>query len=156
MPIPISRKEYTKVEAEIAEHKKESAKVAREIAEAREKGDLSENAEYHAAREHKAMIDAKIAQLQSRLAESEIIDTKNIDTEHAGFGTKVTLYNTDEQTDEVYIIVDEGNADLRAGKISVTSPIATALNGHVVGDKIEVTIPAGILRFEIKKIEAAD
>ena len=135
--------------------KKKSKQLADDIAQAREKGDLSENAEYHAAREEKGMVDAKIAFIQDQLSNSVIIDDSEINTDEVGFGTKVTMQDLDSNEKVVYSIVSEGEADLFEGKITVTSPIAVSLRGHKKGDTVDITIPAGTLRYKINKIEKA-
>ena len=122
------------------------------IAEAREKGDLKENAEYDAAKEAQGMLEAKINQLEGALANARIIDEKTIDTSRVSILTKVTLTNMATKKKVTYQIVSESEADLKIGKISVTSPIGKGLLGIVKGDVAEVTVPAGILKFTVEDI----
>lgn len=123
------------------------------IAEAREKGDLKENAEYDAAKEAQGILEAKIKQLESVIANARILDESNIDTSKVSILTKVTLTNLTTKKQVTYKIVSENEADLKQGKISVTSPIGKGLLGKVVGDEVEVQVPAGILKFKVEKIE---
>jgi len=123
------------------------------IAEAREKGDLKENAEYDAAKEAQGMLEAKIKQLVGVIANARILDENNIDTSKVSILTKVTLTNMNTKKQVTYKIVSENEADLKLGKISVTSPIGNALLGKVIGDVVDVTVPAGILKFKVEKIE---
>jgi transcription elongation factor GreA len=123
------------------------------IAEAREKGDLKENAEYDAAKEAQGMLEAKIKQLEGVLANARILDESNIDTSKVSILTKVTLTNMNTQKQVTYKIVSENEADLKLGKISVTSPIGKSLLGKVIGEVVEVIVPAGVLKFKVEKID---
>ena len=122
------------------------------IAEAREKGDLKENAEYDAAKEAQGLLEAKINYLEGAMANARIIDESTIDTSRVSILTKVTATNLASKKAVTYQIVSESEADLKAGKISVTSPIGKGLLGKVVGEIAEVTVPAGVLKFKIEKI----
>ena len=122
------------------------------IAEAREKGDLKENAEYDAAKEAQGMLEAKINQLEGALANARIIDEKTIDTSRVSILTKVTLTNMATKKKVTYQIVSESEADLKLSKISVTSPIGRGLLGKVIGDVAEVIVPAGVIKFSIDNI----
>lgn len=126
--------------------------AARAIAEAREKGDLKENAEYDAAKEAQGLLEAKIAQLEGQVAQARIIDASDVDTSKVSILTKVKLTNLGTKKQVTYQIVSEKEADLKAGKISVTSPIGKGLLGKVVGDVAEVTVPAGLLKFKVEEI----
>jgi transcription elongation factor GreA len=123
------------------------------IAEAREKGDLKENAEYDAAKEAQGMLEAKIKQLEGVLANARILDESNIDTSKVSILTRVTLTNMNTKKQVTYKIVSENEADLKLGKISVTSPIGKGLLGKIIGDVVDVTVPAGVLKFKVEKIE---
>ena len=127
--------------------------ASKAIAEAREKGDLKENAEYDAAKEAQGMLEAKIKQLEGVLANARILDEKNIDTSKVSILTKVTLTNLGTKKKVTYKIVSENEADLKLGKISVTSPIGKSLLGKVIGDTVEVIVPAGVLNFKVENIE---
>ena len=126
--------------------------ASRAIAEAREKGDLRENAEYDAAKEAQGLLEAKIAQLESQIATARIVDETTIDTSKVSILTKVKVTNLATKKQVTYQIVSEKEADLKAGKISVTSPIGKGLLGKQVGDVAEVTAPAGLLKFKVEDI----
>jgi len=126
--------------------------ASRAIAEAREKGDLKENAEYDAAKESQGILEAKIAQLEGVIANARIIDESHIDTSKVSILTKVTLTNLNTKKQVTYQIVSEKEADLKVGKISVTSPIGKGLLGKQIGDVAEVQAPAGMLKFKIENI----
>ena len=122
------------------------------IAEARDKGDLSETAEYDAAREAQGMLEMKIAQMEATLANARIIDETKIDRSKVQILSKVTLLNHNNNRQVIYTIVAEHEANLREGKLAIGTPIAKALLGKKKGDIVEVTVPAGILKFEILDI----
>lgn len=126
--------------------------ASRAIAEAREKGDLKENAEYDAAKESQGILEAKIKKLEGDLASARILDESNVDTSKVSILTKVTVTNMATQKKITYQVVSEKEADLKAGKISVTSPIGKGLLGKVVGDIAEVQVPAGVVKFKIEDI----
>ncbi|MFM2138830.1 MAG: hypothetical protein RJA57_1137 [Bacteroidota bacterium] len=126
--------------------------ASRAIAEAREKGDLKENAEYDAAKEAQGLLEARIAAMEGALATIRVIDESSIDTSKVSILTRVTLTNLNTKKQVTYQIVSEKEADLKSGKISVTSPIGKGILGKVVGDTAEVQAPAGMLRFQIESI----
>ena len=126
--------------------------ASRAIAEAREKGDLKENAEYDAAKEAQGMLEAKIKYLEGVIATARILDETNIDTSKVSILTKVTVTNMGTKKKATYQIVSEKEADLKLGKISVTSPIGKGLLGKAIGEITEVTVPAGNLKFKIEDI----
>ena len=129
-------------------------KITAAIAEAREHGDLKENAEYHAAREQQSFCEGRITEIESKLAESEIIDVTEI--EPSGkviFGTTVSLYNVNSEESVTYQIVGEDEADVLSGKISVVSPISRAVMGKLEGDEVIVKAPSGDIDYEIEKVE---
>lgn len=128
------------------------AEIARQISEAREKGDLKENAEYDAAKEAQGMHEAKIAQLESAIANTRIVDAKDIDTSKVSILSKVKVTNMGNKKSVEYQIVSEQEADLKSGKISVTSPIGKGLLGKKEGEVAEVQAPSGVLKFKIEKI----
>ena len=127
--------------------------ASRAIAEAREKGDLKENAEYDAAKEAQGMLEAKIKYLEGVLATARILDESTIDISKVSILTRVTLTNLGTKKNVTYKIVSENEADLKLGKISVTSPIGKGLLGKVVGDIVDVNVPAGVLKFKVEKID---
>ena len=126
--------------------------VVQAIVEAREKGDLSENAEYDAARERQGMLEAKIAELKTLIAGARIIDESKINTDEVQLLTKVTIKNVGNNMKMTYTIVTETESNLKEGKISITTPIAKGLVGHKVGDVVEIQAPAGTMKFEILDI----
>lgn len=128
--------------------------ASRAIAEAREKGDLRENAEYDAAKEAQGILEAKIKKMESDLAIARILEADAIDTSKVSILTKVTVSNLNTKKTVTYQIVSEKEADLKAGKISVTSPIGQGLLGKTVGEVAEVKAPAGILKFKVEQISA--
>ena len=127
--------------------------IAEEIAEARAKGDLSENAEYDAAKEAQGYLEKRIAELENTLATSSIIDDKDIDDTKAYLLSTVTILNKKTNKEMKYTLVSKDEADFKAKKISVDSPIGQGILGKEVGDVVEVDVPAGKLELEIKKIE---
>lgn len=149
----VTRETLEKMQAELHQMKAvERPAAARAIAEAREKGDLRENAEYDAAKEAQGMLEAKIKQLEGLIANARIVDESTIDTSRVAILTKVTVTNLATQKKITYQIVSEKEADLKAGKISVSSPIGKGLLGKVVGDVAEVQVPAGIVKFKVEDI----
>ena len=126
--------------------------ASRAIAEAREKGDLKENAEYDAAKEAQGMLEAKINQLEGVVATAKIIDPSTLDTSKVAVLTKVTITNLGTKKTVTYQLVGEKEADLKAGKISASSPIGKGLIGKQVGEVAEVTAPAGVLKFKVLDI----
>jgi transcription elongation factor GreA len=126
--------------------------ASRAIAEAREKGDLKENAEYDAAKEAQGLLEARISKYESELAQVRIIDSENIDTSKVSILTRVTITNLATKKSMTYQIVSEKEADLKAGKISVTSPIGKGLLGKKEGDTVEIQAPNGLIRFQVEMI----
>jgi transcription elongation factor GreA len=126
--------------------------ASKAIAEAREKGDLKENAEYDAAKEAQGMLEAKIKYLEGVIATARILDESNIDTSKASILTRVTVTNLGTKKQVTYQIVSEKEADLKLGKISVTSPIGKGLLGKAIGDVVDVIVPAGTLKFKVENI----
>ena len=130
----------------------ERPNITKEIAEARDKGDLSENAEYDAAKEAQGMLEAKIAKLEAQLSQARVLDESELDTSSVHLLTKVTIRNTENDMQLTYAIVPESEADLLEKKISVESPIAQGLLGKKVGEITEIQVPSGIMKFEIVAI----
>ncbi len=126
--------------------------ASRAIADAREKGDLKENAEYDAAKEAQGMLEAKIAQLEGQIASARILDSSNIDTSKVSILTKVKVINLNTKKEITYHLVSEKEADLKLGKISVTSPIGKGLLGKTVGEIAEVVAPVGVIKFKVENI----
>ena len=130
----------------------ERPRVIASIAEARDKGDLSENAEYDAAKEEQSMLEARIAGLKARIADARIIDESRITTNEVQILTKVKVKNVKNGATKVYHLVTEGEANVAEGKLAVTTPIAKGLLGKKVGDIADVKVPAGTMQFEILEI----
>jgi len=130
----------------------ERPSISKQIAEARDKGDLSENAEYAAAKEAQGMLELKIAKLQDVIQNARVIDESKLDTSKVLLFSIVTIKNLENNTKMKYTLVPEQEADLKSGKISVTSPIARGLLGKQRGDMVEIKVPAGIIPFEIIEI----
>lgn len=128
--------------------------ASRAIAEAREKGDLKENAEYDAAKEAQGLLEAKIQRLEGELVNARVMDEDTIDTSKASILTRVTVTNLNSEKQVTYYLVSEKEADLKLGKISVTSPIGKGLLGKKVGEVAEVKVPAGLLKFKVENITA--
>jgi transcription elongation factor GreA len=131
---------------------KDRPAASRAIAEAREKGDLKENAEYDAAKEAQGLLEAKIKRLEGDLANARIVDESEIDTSKVSVLTKVTVTNLNTKKQVTYHLVSEKEADLKSGKISVTSPIGKGLLGKKIGDTAEVNAPAGVIKFKVEHI----
>ncbi len=149
----VTKETLEKLQAEL-QHMRgvERPAASRAIAEAREKGDLKENAEYDAAKEAQGLLEAKISQLEGVIASARVLDESNIDTSRVAILTKVTITNLATKKQITYQIVSEQEADLKAGKISVTSPIGKGLLGKEVGEVAEVQVPAGIVKFKVEEI----
>ena len=151
--IYLSQKGYDDLKSEL--HKLKSVdriNIIRQIAEARDKGDLSENAEYDAAKEAQGLLESRIAKLENDLANSRVLDQSELDTSTVHLLTQVTIRNVSNDLEMTYAIVSESEADLAAKKISVTSPIGMGILGKSVGDIAEITTPNGIIHFEIINI----
>lgn len=127
----------------------ERPEISRQIAEARDKGDLSENAEYDAAKEAQGILEGKIAQLKNLIATARIIDESAIKTDEVQIMNKVTIRNLKTNKDMTYTLVSESEADLKIGKIAINSPIAQGLLGKKVGDKVDIQVPSGKVGFEV-------
>ena len=154
--IPMSRTGYEKIKAEM-EHMEnvEMPKIAQRVASARSEGDLSENAEYHGARESQAMMQAKINLLRDKLSRARIVDTATLPKDEIVFGTTVVVKDLDFGDTEEFTLVGAGDEDYDNGRIQVTSPLAQGLIGHKVGDKVEIKVPRGTMKFEILEIRPA-
>ena len=130
----------------------ERPRVIAAIAEARDKGDLSENAEYDAAKEEQGHLETRIAQLKAKIMDARIIDASSIKTDEVQILTKVRVRVKGTGTEKIYQLVTEGEANIREGKIAVTTPIAKGLMGKKVGDIVKVNVPAGVMEFDILEI----
>ena len=152
--VPMTAEGYTTLEAEIKNLKTaERPRIIKLIAEARSHGDLSENAEYHAAKELQGITEARIADLEDKLSRADIIDVSKLKGSQVMFGATVTLIDEDTEDKVKYRIVGEVEGNVKEGKISITSPIARALLGKTKNDVVEVSTPGGGKSYEIVKVE---
>ncbi len=142
-----------KLRAELKRLKEERPKISRDIEVAREHGDLSENAEYHAAKERQGMIEAMIKDAEDKLSRAEVIDPSKLSGDRVRFGATVTLTNLDTDDESTYQIVGADEADIDQGTISVSSPLARALIGKSLGDEISVKLPGGLRNYEISGVD---
>ena len=150
----LSQEGYNNLKDELNTLKsKDRPRVINQIAEARDKGDLSENAEYDAAKEAQGLLEARIAKLENDVANARVLDEADMDISTVHLLTKVTIKNTSNSMEMTYAIVSEAEADLAAKKISATSPIGKGLLGKAVGEIADIDVPNGIMHFEIIKIE---
>ena len=154
-PVPMTVKGSEKLKQQLHELKTvERPRITKAIAEARAHGDLSENAEYHAAREQQSFVEGRINAIESALAEAQVIDVTTIDAQgKVVFGATVDLLNVETDEEVSYQIVGEEEADINEGLISVTSPIARALIGKEEGDPVDVNAPGGVIEYEILEVK---
>jgi transcription elongation factor GreA len=152
--LPMTAAGYAVLEDELRHRQQvERPRIIQQITDARTHGDLSENAEYHAAKESQSLNEGRIAELEDRLARAEVIDVSKLSGDTIKFGATVTLVDEDTEEKKVWQIVGEPEADAKRGKISITSPLARALIGKAKGASVEVVAPGGAKAYEIKKIE---
>ena len=151
--VPMTKLGYERLEEELKNLKGiERPAVIKAISEAREHGDLSENAEYHAARERQSFIEGRIQELEDKISRAEVIDVSTLDGKIIKFGATVTLVDDDTEEKVNYQIVGEDEADIKAGLLSITSPLARALIGKAVKDSVEVSTPRGSKSYEVVKV----
>jgi transcription elongation factor GreA len=151
--IPMSRSGYEKLKAELDQYENnEMPKIAKRIAEARAEGDLKENAEYHGARESQGMLQAKINMLRDKLSRAQIVDTSALPKDEVAFGATVVVKDLEFGDDETFTLVGAGDENYDEGKILITSPLAQGLVGKKVGQKVEIDVPAGTMKFKILEI----
>jgi transcription elongation factor GreA len=152
--IPMTAAGYTALESELKHRQQvERPRIIQQITDARTHGDLSENAEYHAAKEQQSLNEGHIAELEDKLARAEVIDVSKLSGETIKFGATVTLIDEDTEKKQVWQIVGEPEANAKEGRISITSPLARALIGKVKGATVEVNTPGGAKAYEVKKVE---
>lgn len=152
--IPMTAEGHRALDEELKHLKSvERPAVIQAISEARDHGDLSENAEYHAAKERQSWIEGRVVELEDKLARAQIIDVSRMSGEQVKFGATVTVVDEDTETEATYKIVGEDEADVKSGKISVSSPIARAMINKETGDVVEVNAPGGLKTYEILKVE---
>ncbi|SRR5690606_6987787 len=151
--IPMTSAGYAMLERELKERTAvERPRIIQAIAEARAHGDLSENAEYHAAKEQQSLNEGRISELEDKLGRAEVIDVSKLSGSTVKFGATVTLVDEDTEEEKRYMIVGDVEADVKSGRISISSPIARALIGKAVGDSVEVSTPGGARGYEIINI----
>ncbi|MPZ08746.1 MAG: transcription elongation factor GreA [Kiloniellaceae bacterium] len=152
--VPMTAGGFARLEEELR-YLKSTARpeIIRAIAEAREHGDLSENAEYHAARERQSFIEGRVAELEDKIARAEVIDVSSLNGKTVKFGATVTVVDEDTDAKTAYQLVGEMEADVKEGRLSITAPLARALIGKEVGDSVEVMTPAGSKAYEILKVQ---
>ncbi len=154
--VPMTKEGYEKLKQELDRIVKvERPKNIKDIEEARAHGDLSENAEYHAAKERQGHLDAKKRELEAKLANAQIIDISKLSNEKVVFGATVSLVDTESAETKKYTLVGQEEADLKKGKISVQSPVGKALIGHKVGDVVTIRTPAKTVEYEVQEIQIA-
>jgi len=153
--VPMTPQGVQKLREELVRHKEERPRISRDIETAREHGDISENAEYHAAKERQGMIEARIKDIEDKLSRAEIIDPSRLSGTKVRFGAKVGLLNIDTEEEVTYRIVGAEEADLSEGTISIAAPLARALIGKEIGDEISVVLPAGHRKYEITDVQYA-
>jgi transcription elongation factor GreA len=152
--VPMTAEGYQALDEDLKRLKTiERPAVIAAIAEARSHGDLSENAEYHAAKERQGWIEGQIADIEDRMARAQVIDVSKLSGGQVKFGATVSLVDEDTEDEARYQIVGEHEADVKQGKVSITSPIARAIIGKEMGDVVEVNTPGGVKAYEILKVE---
>lgn len=151
--VPMTPAGAVKLREELARLKEERPRISRDIGTAREHGDLKENAEYHAAKERQGLVEARIKDIEDKLARAEIIDPTKLSGDRVRFGATVTLTNLDTDEEQAFQIVGADEADINAGTISVSAPLARAIIGKSTGDEVVVNLPGGTRRYEIGGIE---
>jgi transcription elongation factor GreA len=152
--VPMTGEGYTALDEELKRLKtQERPNVIAAIAEARSHGDLSENAEYHAAKERQGWIEGRIAEIEDKIARAQVIDVSKLSGDQVKFGATVTVIDEDTEHEGRYQVVGEHEADVKSGKISLTSPLSRAMLGKAVGDVVEVNTPGGVKAYEIVKVE---
>lgn len=155
--VPMTSRGYQRLMEELKRLKGvERPKVVQDIEEARDHGDLSENAEFHAAKERQSLLDVQIREIEDRLARAQVIEVAKLSGEKVVFGATVTLADEDSGDEVVYQIVGDHEAEPKNGKISVSSPVARALIGKCVGDEVQVRTPTGIRTFELLRLDFID
>jgi len=154
--VPMTSEGYIRLQEELKRLKSvDRPAIIRAIAEARDHGDLSENAEYHAARERQSFIEGRVMELEDKIARAEVIDVSKLSSAAIKFGAKVTLAEEETDEEQTFQIVGEDEADVSQGLLSVTSPLARALIGKQIGESVEVTTPGGAKSYEVVTVAFA-
>lgn len=151
--VPMTPEGYQRLQEELKHLiRVERPKVVQDIAEARSHGDLSENAEYDAAKERQGFVEGRIAEINGKMARAQVIDAAGLDTDKVVFGATITVFDTESEVESTYRIVGEDEADIKHGRVSVGSPIARALIGKQEGDVVDVQAPGGVRSYEIVEV----
>ena len=152
--VPMTKEGHQRLQEELKQLVRfERPKVVQDIAEARSHGDLSENAEYDAAKDRQGFVEGRIKELNHKIAVAQVIDPTTIKTDKIVFGAKVSMFDIDTEKEVTYQIVGVDEADIKVGKISISSPVGRALVGHRVDEEVNVTVPSGVKVYEITAIE---
>ena len=152
--IPMTKDCYLRLQEELKQRiRVDRPKVVQDIAEARGHGDLSENAEYDAAKDRQGFIEGRIKELNDKIARAQVIDPSQIKSDKILFGAKVTLFDVDNEQEVSYQIVGEDEADIKQGRISVTSPVGKALIGHTLDDEVRIKVPSGVKIYEVVDVK---
>ena len=152
--VPMTPEGYQRLQEELKHLiRVERPRVVQDIAEARDHGDLSENAEYDAAKERQGFVEGRIAEINGKMARAQVIDVATIDTDKVVFGATVTVYDDESESESTYRIVGEDESDIKQGLISISSPVAKALIGHRIDDEVQIRVPSGIRIYEIIDIK---
>lgn len=152
--VPMTAEGYRRLQEELKNLVRvERPKVVQDIAEARSHGDLSENAEYDAAKERQGFIEGRIQEINHKIALAQVIDPATIKSNKIVFGAQVTLFDLDNDKEVCYQIVGEDEADIKDGKISITSPVGKALIGHTIDEEVRITVPSGVKLYEVTDIK---
>jgi len=152
--VPMTKEGHQRLQEELKQLVRfERPKVVADIAEARSHGDLSENAEYDAAKDRQGFVEGRIKELNHKIAVAQVIDPTTIKTDKIVFGAKVTMFDIDTEKEVTYQIVGVDEADIKVGKISINSPVGRALVGHRVDEEVNITVPSGVKVYEITNIE---
>lgn len=152
--VPMTPEGYRRLQEELKHLiRVERPKVIQDIAEARAHGDLSENAEYDAAKERQAFVEGRISEINGKMARAQVINAVDLDTEKVVFGATVKLFDVESESEVIYRIVGEDEADIKQGLISINSPVAKALIGHRIDDEVHIKVPSGTRIYEIIDIQ---
>jgi len=152
--VPMTKEGHYRLQEELKQLVRfERPKVVQDIAEARSHGDLSENAEYDAAKDRQGFVEGRIKELNHKIAVAQVIDPTTLKTDKIVFGAKVTMFDIDTEKEVTYQIVGVDEADIKVGKISISSPVGRALVGHRVDEEVNITVPSGVKVYEITNIE---
>jgi transcription elongation factor GreA len=152
--VPMTKEGHHRLQEELKQLVRfERLKVVQDIAEARSHGDLSENAEYDAAKDRQGFVEGRIKELNHKIAVAQVIDPTTIKTDKIVFGAKVSMFDIDTEKEVTYQIVGVDEADIKVGKISISSPVGRALVGHRVDEEVNITVPSGVKVYEITNIE---